>query len=163
MFKKAALVFALAVTLVFCGHGLAQAGKASGVDEVHAADNAWLKAYTGGQLDGVVALYDENAIIFPPASAPVQGRAAIREFFVKDMAAFATSGLVMSLDANPAGGTSGDLGWSSGRWEMKDKTGKVVDSGWYFSVSKKTAGKWLYVRDAWDSNNPTPPASPAQN
>ena len=45
------------------------------------------------------------------------------------MAAFAKSGLVMTLGANPSGGTSGDLGWSSGTWEVKDNAGKVVDSG----------------------------------
>jgi hypothetical protein len=49
----------------------------------------------------------------------------------------------VTLGANPSGGTSGDLGWSSGTWEVKDNAGKVVDSGWYFSVSKKKAGKWL--------------------
>jgi ketosteroid isomerase-like protein len=163
MFKKTVAVFGLVLTLMLCGNANVLAKDASGVAGVQAADGAWLKAYTGGQLENVVALYDENAIVYPPASTPVQGRAAIQEFFAKDMAAFAKSGLVMTLGANPSGGTSGDLGWSSGTWEVKDNAGKVVDSGWYFSVSKKKAGKWLYVRDSWDSSNPTPPATTGGN
>ena len=43
------------------------------------------------------------------------------------------------------------------------KAGKVVDTGWYFSVSRKKSGKWLYVRDAWDSDKPAAPTAPAGN
>jgi len=74
---------------------------------------------------------------------------------LKDMADFAQAGLAFALGANPAGGASGNMGWSSGTWAVKDKDGTVVDSGWYFSVSKKVNGKWLYVRDAWNSDHPT--------
>ena len=70
------------------------------------------------------------------------------------MADFAQAGLAMTLGDNPNGGATGNLGWSSGTWEVKDKDGKVVDSGWYFSVSKRVNGKWLYVRDCWNSSHP---------
>jgi hypothetical protein len=51
------------------------------------------------------------------------------------------------------------MGWSSGTWTVRDKEGKVLDSGWYFSVSRKVGGKWLYVRDSWNSNGPATPAA----
>jgi ketosteroid isomerase-like protein len=135
----------------------------SPVAAVHAADDSWVKAVNSGDLDTVVSLYDEQAVIYPPGAPPVHGGAAIRAFFVKDNAEFLRSGLIFSLGTNPDGGVRGNSGWSSGTYVVKDKSGRVVDTGWYFSVSQKVAGKWLYVRDAWNSDGPpmkTPLAPP---
>ena len=161
--KKSALAGALALALVIATGGLSLASAASEAAAVHAADDAWVKAYNAGQVATVVALYDESSMIYPPGVPAVQGRAAIQAFLEKDMAGFAKTGLTMSLAPNPDGGVSGNMAWSSGTWFAKDKDGKVADSGWYFSVSKKVNGKWLYVRDAWNSNGPAAPAATTQN
>ena len=136
--------------------------KSSEMAAVHAADAAWAKAYNAGRLDDVVALYDENAIVYAPGVAPLHGAAAIREYFAKDVPEFPKTGFAMELTATPDGGVSGDTGWASGTWSLKDKAGQVVDSGWYFSVSKKVNGKWLYVRDAWDSDKMPAPSTPGE-
>ena len=159
--KKAVAVCGLAIAIVLCCAATSQAAKASPVAAVHAADDAWVKAYNAGQVDNVVALYDENAVIYAPGGPSVHGRAAIREFFTKDNADFMKTGLSFELGANPDGGVSGDMGWSSGTWSLKDKSGQIADSGWYFSVSKKAGGKWLYVRDSWNSDKPAAPAAAA--
>jgi len=55
------------------------------------------------------------------------------------------------------------MSWSSGTYVLKDKAGHVIDTGKYLSVSKKKDGKWLYVRDTWNSDGPpasTEPAAP---
>jgi ketosteroid isomerase-like protein len=137
----------------------------SPVAEIHAADDSWVKAYNSGDLDTVVGLYDEHAVIYPPGSPSVHGRAAIHAFFVKDNAEFLRSGSSFSLGPKPDGGVAGNTGWSSGTYVAKDKSGRVVDTGWYFSVSRKVAGKWLYVRDAWNSDGPPPttPKAPGKN
>jgi ketosteroid isomerase-like protein len=161
MLRKAATI-GLAIALVVCSSSASQAARSSEAAAVHAADDAWIKAYNAGQVENVVALYDENAVIYAPGVAPLHGRAAIHEFFAKDMAEFAKTGLSFALDANPDGGVSGGLGWSSGTWTLTDKAGKVADSGWYFSVSRKVGGKWLYVRDSWNSEKPAAPAPSAE-
>ena len=163
MLKKSILAGILALALVIITGGFSPASAASEAAAVHAADDAWVKAYNAGQVANVVALYDEKAAVYPPGAPPVQGRAAIQTFFENDIAGFAKTGLVMTLGPNPEGGVSGTTGWSSGTWAAKDKDGKVVDSGWYFSVSKKVNGKWLYVRDAWNSNGPAAPPATTQN
>jgi hypothetical protein len=43
---------------------------------------------------------------------------------------------------------------------VKDKAGKVIESGKYLSVSRKVDKKWLYGRDTW---NAVTPRSPLQN
>jgi ketosteroid isomerase-like protein len=160
-FQKAATVSGAALALVLCAIAPSWAAQASAVSAVHAADGAWVKAYNAGQVENIVALYDENAVIYAPGATPVHGRAAIQEFFTKDNAEFMKSGLAFELGANPDGGVSGSIGWSSGTWMLKDKTGQAVDSGWYFSVSRKVGGKWLYVRDSWNSDKPAAPAAAA--
>ena len=44
---------------------------------------------------------------------------------------------------------------------MKDASGAVVDRGKYLAVMQRQAdGKWLMIRDTWNSDSP-PPAPPA--
>jgi len=158
-FRKPAAVLAFTLMLVSSTIPASQAGPGSDVAGVHAADKAWETAYNAGKVEDVVALYDENAVVFPPGVAPVRGRAAIRAFFEKDLAAFAPTGMSLVLGDKPEGGVSGDMGWASGTWTAKDKSGQVLDSGWYFSVSRKVRGKWLYLRDGWNSDKPAPTAA----
>ena len=136
------------------------ANAANEVAALHAVDQAWVKAYNAGDADGVANLYDEHAVLLPPGAPGVNGRAAIRTFFAKDAAASAKDGLTFSLDPKPAGGVSGAMGWASGAYAVKDKSGHVVETGKYLSVSMKKGGKWLYVRDTWNSDGA--PASAAE-
>ena len=100
-------------------------------------------------------------MLLPPGAPGAKGRAAIRAFFAKDIPASQKDGIVFSLGAKPDGGVSGNMGWVSGTYTVKDKSGKVVDAGKYLSVSQKKGGKWLYVRDTWNSDGPQAPAESA--
>jgi hypothetical protein len=91
----------------------------------------------------------------------VNGRSAIHAFFKKDVAASAKEGIVFGLGPKPDGGVSGDMGWVSGTYVVKDKSGKVLDTGKYLSVSMKKGGKWLYLRDTWNSDGAQPAADSA--
>jgi hypothetical protein len=93
-------------------------------------------------------------VVYPAGAAPAHGSAAIRAFFAKDNAEFLKGGLSFSLGAKRDGAVTGNLGWASGTYVVKDKGGRVVDKGWYFSVSRKVGGKWLYIRDAYNSDGP---------
>jgi ketosteroid isomerase-like protein len=144
----------MAAAILACAVQAFAANAPSTVAAVHAADDSWVKAYNAGNLDAVVSLYDDAAVIYPPGTAPARGSSAIRAYFAKDNAEFLRAGLIFSLDAKADGGVTGDTGWSSGTYKVKDKAGRLVDAGWYFSVSRKVAGRWLYVRDAWNSAGP---------
>jgi ketosteroid isomerase-like protein len=160
-FRRSAFLCGLTIPLL--GFSLASfaADVPANVAAVHAADDSWVSAYNAGDLDTVNSLYDEQAVIYPPGAPPALGRAAIRTFFVKDNAEFLRGGLIFSLGAKPDGGVTGNWGWSSGTYVVKDKSGRVFDTGWYFSVSRKVAGKWLYMRDAWNSDGPPTQTSQA--
>jgi len=159
--RRAANLFVLVLVLVIGSIQPSGADSAAEVAAIHAVDDAWVKAFNTFDPDTMAAQYDEHAVLLPPGAPIVHGRAAIRAFFAKMMPEATKEGLVFSLGTSPAGGSRGDLGWSSGTYVLKDKTGKVIDTGKYLSVSKKKYGNWLYVRDTWNSDGPPPSTEPA--
>jgi len=155
---KAAGVLCSIVALVVFSNGSSAADSAKEIAALQAVDLNWAKAYNAGNADAVASLYDENAVLLPPGAPEVSGRAAIKAFFAKDTAESQKAGITFTLGAKPAGGVSGDMGWQSGTYVVKDKTAKVLETGKYLSVSMKKGGKWLYVRDTWNADG-TPAAT----
>lgn len=129
---------------------------ANDVAAIHAVDQGWLKAFMAADGDALARLYDENAVLMPPGAPAVMGRAAIREFLLKEAAGAKQGGMVFSFGEKTDGGASGNLGWSSGTYIVKDKDGKVVETGKFLSVNKKVNGKWLYWRDTWNADSAAP-------
>ena len=161
MIKTVSLSF-LCGALAFFSVDVLAADATAEVAAIHAVDQSWLKAYNGGDADAIAVLYDEKAILLPPGAPAPHGRAAIHTFFVSDVAASKKAGVTFHLGPNPDGGANGNMGWASGTYTVTDASGKVVDSGKYLSVSKKENGKWLYIRDTWNSDIAAPAeASPA--
>ena len=158
---RTAKLFGIVIALAVYSIESSAADSANEVAALHAVDQVWVKAYNAGDVDTVAGLYDERALLLPPGSAGVNGRAAIRAFFAKDIAASAKDGVMFVLGPKPDGGVSGDMGWVSGTYVVKDKSGKVVDAGKYLSVSMKKGGKWLYIRDTWNSDGSPAPAESA--
>jgi ketosteroid isomerase-like protein len=152
--KKAAQSLGLLTVLVLGGIQPSAADPAAELAAIHAVDDVWVKAFNAGDVDTMVAQYDVQAVLLPPDAPAARGKVAIRTFFAKMTAAAGKDGLTFSLDAKPAGGAHGDMGWASGNYVIKDKTGRVLDTGKYLSVSRKKDGKWLYIRDTWNSDRP---------
>src|SRR5262245_30400355 len=115
-FKKTATFCGMVLVLALCGISSSAADTASEVAAIHAVDQVWIKAYNAGDVDTAASLYDEHAVLFPPGTPAAHGRAAIRAFLAKDMAASAKGGVTLSTGAKPDGGVSGDMGWSSGTY-----------------------------------------------
>lgn len=162
---KAAGVFCTIVAVAVFSTESSAADSAKDVAALQAADQDWVKAYNAGNADAVASLYDEQAVLLPPGAPAVSGRAAIKAFFAKDTTESQKAGVVFSLGPKPAGGVSGNMGWQSGSYAVKDKAGKVVETGKYLSVSVKKGGKWLYLRDTWNADGapaPSESAAPAK-
>jgi ketosteroid isomerase-like protein len=153
--KAVGLSFLL-VALTFLSVDALAADGATDVAAMQAVDQSWLKAYNAGDANAIAGLYDEKAILMPPGAPAARGRASIRLFLASDMAASKKVGAVFHLGAKSDGGVNGDMGWMSGTYSVTDASGKVIDNGKYLSVSKKEGGKWLYVRDTWNSDSTTP-------
>lgn len=163
--KRAAGLVCTIVALAAFGAESSAAYPGKEVAALQAVDRTWEKSYNAGNASAVADLYDEHAVLLPPGASAVNGRAAIKAFFAKDTAESQKAGVAFTLGSKPAGGVSGDLGWQSGTYVVKDKAGKVVETGKYLSVSMKKGGKWLYVRDTWNADGAPAPvenAAPAK-
>jgi len=149
----------LAGVMLLAAMGAAPAGAAGGkadVAAIHAVDQAWLKGFQAADGEAMGKLYDADAVLLPPNAPAVKGRDAIRAFLAGESAGAAKAGMVFSFGEKMEGGSSGNLGWSSGTYAVKDKDGKVVETGKFLSVNKKVNGKWLYWRDTWNADSAPP-------
>jgi ketosteroid isomerase-like protein len=171
-----ALILAAATTIVAFGSALAadkavpgtvpsavanpQAQVIPDISALQAVDLAWAKYFNRGDANAVAVLYDENAVLLPPNAPAVVGRNAIRAFLGHMMNEARKAGVTFNIGPKPAGGVSGDMGWQSGTYAVKDKSGNVVETGKSLSVSRKQGRKWFYVRDTWNVDAaPSAPAS----
>jgi uncharacterized protein (TIGR02246 family) len=121
---------------------------------IRSINPTWFKAYNAGDANAIVALYANDAVVNAPGVPAVRGQDAIREFFTKEVASAAAAGMTQSGGATTDAGVSGDLGWEWGTYTVKDKSGAVVDTGKYVTVYAKKNGKWLIIRDIWNSDGP---------
>jgi ketosteroid isomerase-like protein len=82
----------------------------------------------------------------------VRGKSSITEYYVKDAAGFAATGGTVADDPVGDVGQSGDLAWQSGTYKNTDKTGSTLDSGKFLTVFQRRDGKWVIIRDTWNSD-----------
>ena len=160
--KSAAVIAVGLVALAACQQGAQNtAADESAIREI---SPAWGAAYNAGDADAVAALYAEDAVVQPPGAPSAAGRAAIRDFIAGDSAASKAAGLTMNIAGGTTVGISGDLAYEAGTISVTDASGATVDAGKFLSVFQKKDGKWLLIRDTWNSDNaaaPAPAAEPA--
>ena len=122
----------------------------------------FIPAFNTGDVETLVAMYAPDAEVMAPGNARASGHDAIRAVLAKESAAMQAAGVAIELNDDDRAGASGDLGYHSGSYVVKDAAGNVVDSGNYLAVLKRQAdGKWLLFRDTWNSDRPPPAAEPA--
>jgi uncharacterized protein (TIGR02246 family) len=158
--KAAAVVTAGLLSLAGCQ----KAAEDTTADEtvIRASAPAWAEAYNAGDAEKLAAMYWEDAVLQPPGAKAATGRAAIREFLAGDSAAARAAGLAINIPEAGTVDVSGDLAYEAGTFSVRDASGATVDTGKYIGVFQKRDGKWLYIRDTWNSDNPPPPpAEPA--
>jgi len=140
--------------------GAAQAADtAQDLKAMHGVEQTWMKAFNAGDAESIANLYDEDALLMPPNQPAVNGKAAIRAHFLKEVEAAKKGGVVVSGSSNPDGATNGDLGWEAGTYLVKDKAGHTIEAGKYLSVFRKKGSKWLFVRDIWNADGAPAPVA----
>jgi uncharacterized protein (TIGR02246 family) len=123
-------------------------------EAVRALNVAWFKAYNARDVDAISALYADDAVLSAPGMPSARGAAAIKEAFRKDIAGATKAGIANNSGTSDEVGVSGDLAWEWNTFTATDKSGKTVDHGKYVTVFERRAGKWLIIRDIWNSDGP---------
>jgi len=127
---------------------------AAGADKeaVQAVNAAWFKAYNARDVDAITALYADDAVVSAPGKPSARGTTAIKDAFSKDIAAATKAGIANNAGASGETGVSGDLAWEWNTYSATDKSGKVVDKGKYVTLFERRNGKWVIIRDIWNSD-----------
>ncbi|MEE8477258.1 MAG: DUF4440 domain-containing protein [Gemmatimonadales bacterium] len=98
----------------------------------------------------LVALYTEDAQLFPPNSDVIEGADDITAFW---QGAFDSGLGGASLDTIEVD-NEGDTAIESGRYRMTTPDGQVADQGKYLVVWKRLDDHWYIHRDIWNTSKP---------
>ena len=156
--KSAALLAAGLIALAGCSKGAEDTSADEAV--IRASVPAFGDAYNAGDVDKLVAMYWEDAVVLPPGAPSQTGSAEIRAFFEVDTAGTRAAGFKFNIQEAGAVDVAGDLAYESGVFSVTDAAGSTVATGKYLGVLQKRDGKWLYIRDTWNTDA-QPPAAPA--
>jgi uncharacterized protein (TIGR02246 family) len=116
----------------------------------------WVEAAKRKDVQAVVELYTEDAIVLPPAGEPITGREAILAFYKKYYSdrwqllneEFKSTSLVLR------GALAVETAEYSGELEAGDK-GRTLFKGKNLVVWKQqNDGSWKLLRDMWSSSTP---------
>jgi ketosteroid isomerase-like protein len=137
----------LAAALTFAGAALAAEGPLDNMSKV------FEDAIRSGDVVAAANLYADDGMILPPNVGAIQGRGAIAAYF-KTMT---DNGFSLKLTPTDSW-MDGKLASRTGTYIVVDKTGKEVEHGKWLEVWKlQDSGRWLLVRDMWNSSDPLPP------
>jgi uncharacterized protein (TIGR02246 family) len=116
-------------------------------DGAKAVDDEWVKAAQAGDLEGLVALYAPDAVLYAPDVMEARGTAAIRALY----AAMLGANKISSASITSTYTTVGDLsvGYGTATLTFTPKAGGPSQpmTVRVTAVAKKIGGKWLYVAD----------------
>ncbi len=138
--------------------GCASAGSQADIQaRILSLDAEWSQAAQSRDVDRVLSFWSDDAIVFPPGSPAVAGRAAIREFVVKS---FETPGFAISWKtATVTVSESGDLAYSTGtnrvRFRASDGSLVTVDGKAVTVWRREKDGGWKCVIDIWNDVAPS--------
>ena len=134
------------ILALFCSMSFATVTGAS--DGAQGVDEAWRKAITANDLNAVIAVYAEDAVMWLPNAPEAKGREAIRKSYADLLAANTVTGATL---ANTHYQTSEDLsvGWGNFTLTLSPKAGgdSITLSGRFSVVARKEGGTWVYVVD----------------
>ena len=126
---------------------------------IRANTEAWFKAFNAGNAGAVAASYAEDAVVMAPGSPPASGSAAIKQLIATEIAGAKSAGVSLVQGKINDVAVKGDMAWHAGMYSVI-KDGKTIDTGGYMEVLRKKGGKWLIVRDIWNSSTPPAAAPP---
>jgi uncharacterized protein (TIGR02246 family) len=120
---------------------------------IEAVNAKFTAATEKGDSATVVALYDANAIAFPPGEPAWNGTAAIAKGFGGMLGAFTIKDFTLTANDVVVGG---DYAAENGSYKMTlvpKKGAAMEDHGKYVVVWKKQAdGAWKLYRDIWNTD-----------
>lgn len=109
----------------------------------------WEQNFNAGDIDGIVALYTEDARLLPPDAEMSQGLDAVRATF----GGLIDAGLTGTLNTTEAM-VAGDIGYRFGTFSLQAPDGSEAYRGKYMEIWRQVGGEWKISADIWNSDQP---------
>jgi len=146
--KRLILALPLVLVIAACGQVSAPADPSA----ITSRSDMWEAALNAKDVDGIAALYTEDARLMPPNAEMTTGKDAVRAAFGAMIDA-GLSGELTSVEAK----VSGDIGYNVGRYKLMAGD-DVVDKGKYMEIwHRGDDGEWYMANDTWNSDKPPAP------
>lgn len=115
----------------------------------------WAAGAIAGDAAAVASLYSEDAIIFPPNTERVIGRAAIEAGLTTMWEGVTTTSEDITID-DLVIAESGEIAVVLGTYNSTALVGEetIESTGKYMAVAKNVHGEWKLIRDVWNSDKP---------
>ena len=115
--------------------------------EIDAINAKWMEFFNKGDFAGIAQLYTEDAMVLPPGSGVVKGRAAIGAMW-KSMAEQVSDPKIAALDVKMIGPAAAR---EVGTFSLKTKAPTPQDvTGKYVVVWEKVGNDWKLATDIWN-------------
>ena len=109
---------------------------------------AWEAAFNAGDGAGIAALHADDAMLLPPGSEAVEGRAAIEAFWQSTIEELGVQVALTTSELESHMATAIEVG----SYVFTSADGSHVDHGKYVVLWKKVDGDWKLHRDIWNSS-----------
>jgi len=115
--------------------------------EIEAANSKWTDLFNKGDFAAIESFYTTDAIVLPPGSAMVQGRAAVAAMW-KSTAEQVSDPKLTTVDVKALGGSAAR---EIGTFSLKTKGASPQEvTGKYVVVWEKVANDWKIATDIWN-------------
>lgn len=120
--------------------------------EIQAVETAWATAQNAKDINALMAMYADDAISMADGAPSLNGKAAIQVWQEAEFAK-APAGLNSAYTVQDVYG-DGETVTEVGTGITKDASGAVVRTGKYIAIWKKVDGKYICIREIYNSDTP---------
>ncbi len=120
--------------------------------EIQAIETAWATAQNAKDINALMAMYADDAISMTDGAPSLNGKAAIQAYQEAEFAK-APAGLNSAYTVQDVYG-EGETVTEVGSGVTKDASGAVVRTGKYVAIWKKMDGKYVCIREIYNSDKP---------
>jgi len=110
----------------------------------------FVAAFNAGDGATVASLYSEDAALFPPGAARIDGRSAIQPFWQGAIDSGMTIDDLHAVEVDSGGDVAGEIGVFV--LSVPGENGQTKIPGQYIVVWKRTGHTWQLHRDIWNTN-----------
>jgi ketosteroid isomerase-like protein len=143
---------AVLLALVSLGANQAVAQEASDSETVEALNWQWVAAEASNDHATSMSFLWEDAIMYPPNSAPILGHEGIRQLY--ESIVFSSLEIAGPISISISGDVAAS--WAMMEYSFSPVGSDIVvtDEGKFIAVWERRNGEWRVMANAWNSNLP---------